>query len=313
MQLQPAGLLQLLTCMFAWLGAAASAYDFHRHRLVQSLFCTEIAPLLCVGNYTVLPNLVRTVLPRSNNVSLFVYAKGDIVSEQILKGIGWETDPVKEVIRVMEASESKNPFYVDVGANVGSLVLQVAAASPRFRTLAFEAMPANVLALRCSACDPVYDQRIVIVNQGLSDVDTNCSIVSEETNRGDGSVLCTKEELKSHVERGYVVRSTISVKPLDTFIAHDVDVLKLDVEGHIEHVLKGSMGLLRRHNVKHMIVELWKQTKVMTYMKELVNELKYKVSFHGFNGPWQTLEAVQKALDDRNILDVYMTKQKASA
>lgn len=304
----PIVLVQVLTCMFGLLSTAAAPNAFLAQDKIQNIFCQEVSPVLCPGNYTVLPNMVRTTLPGSN-VSLFVYAKGDIVSQQILMGKGWETGPVKEVIRVMEASKSPNPLYVDVGANVGSLVLQVAAASARFRSVAFEAMPSNILALRCSACDPLYDQRLIIVNQGLSNTTANCSVVSQNTNQGDGNVVCTKEELDAYMRRGYVVRSTIPVKPLDSFIASDVDVLKIDVEGHIEHVLKGSMGLIRQHYVKHMILELWKKTKCMDYVRELVHDLGYNVSVAGFDGPWLTLDNVQERLDGRSILDVYMTRQ----
>lgn len=54
-------------------------------------------------------------------------------------------------------------LLVDVGANIGALSLAVAAHG--FSVLAFEPMPANVLALRHSLCanEPELRRRVVLV------------------------------------------------------------------------------------------------------------------------------------------------------
>jgi FkbM family methyltransferase len=51
------------------------------------------------------------------------------------------------------------------------------------------------------------------------------------------------------------VRGTMSLRPLDDLLSEDVHLLKLDVEGFEESVLKGAKQLLSSKRVKYLITE----------------------------------------------------------
>jgi FkbM family methyltransferase len=67
------------------------------------------------------------------------------------------------------------------------------------------------------------------------------------------------------------VRGTMSLRPLDDLFSEDVHLLKLDVEGFEESVLKGAQRLLSSKRVKYLITEannnLRKREGCLQYVK----------------------------------------------
>ncbi|PNW78226.1 hypothetical protein CHLRE_09g386747v5 [Chlamydomonas reinhardtii] len=207
----------------------------------------------------------------------------------------------------MSRSKSRSPLYVDVGANVGSLCLRVAANG--YRVVAFEGMAANLLLLRNSICAaPGVADRLHLYPFGLSDAESTCPIYSQPTNVGDGIVACTKAEQTKLLSEGCQQRGELRLKRLDAVINEPIEVLKVDVEGFEAFVLSGAKGLLRRRAVRHLMVEFWERTspKVVAELKELGFEL----SLQGFSGPWATLAEIQKKIAADKIVNVYCRLDK---
>ena len=59
-------------------------------------------------------------------------------------------------------------------------------------------------------------------------------------------------------------------------IDEDIDVLKIDVEGHEGRVFRGSSGLMRRRRISYILVEIWHSSS-NGYIEELL-AMGYAVS-----------------------------------
>ncbi|KAI8477232.1 MAG: S-adenosyl-L-methionine-dependent methyltransferase [Monoraphidium minutum] len=275
------------------------------------------------------PGSTRTTF---SNVSILVYSDNDIVSN-FLKGEmhSWEATEVKEMFYAMRAPvptspedakdpskwrPSSPPFVLDIGANIGWFTLNAAAAGGR--VAAFEAMGNNVLLVRSSLCaNPWLNERVALYATGLGTKRSTCSIISDAANRGDGHTICDKaraaaprraphpsappshnasdviKQWKAETDRDYVVRGEMSVSRLDSIIDHDVQYIKIDVEGFESQVLAGAEGLLRDHNVWFIAaecnVELIKAAGQAAFLKFL-DAQGYYISSAGFQGPFLKAE-----------------------
>ncbi|KAG2427375.1 hypothetical protein HYH02_014595 [Chlamydomonas schloesseri] len=249
----------------------------------------------------------RTTFPNSGEKQpIFVYTNGDGVSSWILNGQEHEPHELNEIFGAMSRSKSRSPLYVDVGANVGSLCLRVAA---KYRVVAFEGMGANLLLLRNSICAfPGLSDRLQLFPFGLSDAESKCPIYSQPTNMGDGIVACSQAEQAKLLSEGCQQRGELRLKRLDAVLNEPIEVLKIDVEGFEAFVLSGTKGLLRKRAVRHLMVEFWERTSPQA-VAELA-ELGFQLSLKGFSGPWSTVEEVQKKIAADKIVNVYCKLSK---
>jgi hypothetical protein len=91
----------------------------------------------------------------------------------------------------------------------------------------------------------------------------------------------------------------------------NMQVMKMDVEGHELKVLQGATNLLTKHKVSFIIAEanrdiigLEAAYEVQTFLRNL----GYRVSTKGFKGPWVTDAQVQKRTvrwQDVNVFAVH--------
>eukprot|EP00879_Flechtneria_rotunda_P004881 GHRR01005155.1.p1 GENE.GHRR01005155.1~~GHRR01005155.1.p1 ORF type:complete len:483 (+),score=198.37 GHRR01005155.1:74-1522(+) len=306
--------------------------------------------LFCSAKMHLKP-LNGTVGVSFGNVTMYVYDGHDIVSDH-LKGQAhtWEGGEIQEMLwalrqypytRQLAASSSAGssssssvvvarqgstqagglqqpavPLMVDVGANLGWFMLNAAAAGAR--VAAFEAMTSNIALLRRSLCTNTWlEERIALYGTGLGATPSACYLISGTDNRGDGLAVCagTQEEaLRNASNRpGYEVRDMMAVRRLDTLLAEDVQVLKIDVEGFETEVLKGAEQLLTKHNVWYIMAEcnvgLIGVQAGKTFIRFLAG-LGYAVSPHSFKGPFFSKAELQGPANcTTNTL--YSVKQEA--
>ncbi|GBF94364.1 hypothetical protein Rsub_06986 [Raphidocelis subcapitata] len=272
-------------------------------RLHQDLYCSARMHLPDP------PGSARTLF---SNVTLFVYEKGDIVSDS-LRGAsrGWEAAEIQQMLYAIRApvpastsaadlanpsawKAPASPLFIDIGANVGWFTVNAAAAGAR--VAAFEAMSANIGLLRATLCaNPWISERVALYGTGLGTERTSCVIISDSANVGDGHVTCGQDaskvlaHWKQKTGREYVARGEISIMRLDKLIDRDVQMIKIDVEGYEPSVLKGAEGLLRDHNVWFIAAEansdIIKPEEQAEFLKFL-DAQGYYVSEASFTGPF---------------------------
>jgi FkbM family methyltransferase len=129
---------------------------------------------------------------------------------------------------------------LDVGANVGWTVLNIAKRIQTGMVLGFEPDPFNYQ--RCMENVSLNDPRnVLLFPVGLSDIKATLNMeVRVASNRGGNRILSSG------------AGHQVEVVKLDDFepiknLGH-VDLIKIDVEGYEMNVLKGARGLLEKHH-----------------------------------------------------------------
>lgn len=283
-------------------------------RLHQALFCSARLHK---------PDPPGTEWAKFGNASMLVYGDNDIVSNN-LKGTAktWEDHEVKEMVYAMKAPvpasprdvrrpdawrAPASPFVVDIGANIGWFTFNAAVSGGT--VAAFEAMPSNVRLVRSSLCaNPRLMERVALYGTGLGTKRTQCYIVSGKVNRGDGHTLCddkrphkeVEAEWKERTGYEYEVRGEMSVVRLDGLIAHDIQVIKIDVEGYETQVLKGAERLLKKHNAWFIMTEcnteILKKEGQVEFLR-FMDGLGYYLSSRSFKGPFHRVEDVKRGIE----------------
>jgi FkbM family methyltransferase len=176
---------------------------------------------------------------------------------------------------------------VDVGANVGYMTsIMATRVGDRGTVICFEPQPdlrdtleANVCRWRARGLRTAIEVR----GEALSDVPGVGHIARALPGESrDGEILTIRSDFAE--EEMFVV----AVSRLDDVFGPrtSIGMLKIDVEGHELHVLRGARGLLRRHAVRDLVFEehLSYPTRVTDYLERL----GYAVYLldHGLRGPW---------------------------
>jgi FkbM family methyltransferase len=127
----------------------------------------------------------------------------------------------------------------DVGANIGQTIDTVARLWPTTRIVAFEPSPSSVDHLRRRKVDP----RVTIETVAMGDAPGTLPFyVTADHSCNDSLLVPTWERDAKTV--------TVDVETVDNYCAKkgisQVDVLKIDTQGHDLSVLRGSRSMLER-------------------------------------------------------------------
>jgi len=261
----------------------------------QHLFCSELYPLLSSD----------MVVGDINGDPIYLYNSSDGISRWLLSGRKHETYEVDQIVWALSelTSPDQQPLYVDVGANVGSVLMQVAQKHP-CRIAAFEGMKSNVLLLRNTLCSQLLQHRVHFYAFGLSSQQQVCSIYSQSANRGDGIVACSDAQRSKLLSEGCIKRGELRLERLDSVVQEDIHVLKIDVEGFERFVLAGASSLIRKRLIHFIIMELWASTPLA--FLETLQSTRYSISTVGFQGPWVDVANVSRALSTQQVMNVYL-------
>jgi FkbM family methyltransferase len=139
-------------------------------------------------------------------------------------------DQITDVLVTRLCSPRKT--FLDVGAHIGSVLGEVLRHSPSVKVQAFEAMPEKAERLRRKF------PKIVVHECAVGDAEGSAAFFVDDRNSGYSSLAKKSADVRE-------IR--VSVKTLDALVDdHDVDVIKIDVEGAELGVLKGALRLIAR-------------------------------------------------------------------
>lgn len=210
-------------------------------------------------------------VPSGKSGPLYLLRKqDDLISNCITRTGKWEQAEIDQVLRYV----SKASAVVDAGANLGVWSIAFSKACPRGVVFAFEPQLltfhqlganlylnhcTNVQTFRCALGSPED------VSQSI---DTPFYIQEDASNNGASRL---------GRNRPTVVESSqqIEMRTLDSFLEKEfkhckIDVMKIDVEGHEENLIKGAVEIVRR-DLPVLFVECWTGARLQAMQEPLKN------------------------------------------
>jgi FkbM family methyltransferase len=207
----------------------------------------------------------------------YLLLKGtDLISNAIRNG-GYEIEVFALSHKLLE--KHQDGVVLDIGANLGSFTVPLAARNPRLTFHSFE--PQRVIYYQL--CANIFVNGLDNVHChhfGLSDKAERIQVTvpdySAEANIGAFSI--DKEVRENEYECSTQGRDeNITVFPLDDGNHKNVRLIKVDVEGHELEVLKGGVKTLKANNYPPIIFEAWnwkpwfepKRKELFTFLEKM--------------------------------------------
>jgi FkbM family methyltransferase len=140
--------------------------------------------------------------------------------------------------------------FMDVGANIGSCVLQILATAADVHVIAFEPSPKNLFRLTSTLMNLPEEakRRVTLFPVALgSESASSATIVAHPRNAGNTQVVVESSRVEQEAVSGATVATrNIPVERMDDLLSPDlrVDLLKIDVQGFECFVLSGMGRVL---------------------------------------------------------------------
>jgi FkbM family methyltransferase len=194
------------------------------------------------------------------------------------------------------AAQTSTPFIIDCGANIGLSVLYFKKLYPQAKIIAFEPNPETFKLLEINVQQNNF-QDVQVINAAVSDSDTELEFyVNDDDYPWSLSDTCVKDTYGGPA--GWKTTKVPAVK-LSSYITQHVDLLKLDIEGMEETVLKEIEGKL--DDIEEIRLEFH------THKANTINDLDRTLALlnrHGFKYAFAR---------DRKVLSLHKVKHEIAA
>jgi FkbM family methyltransferase len=239
-----------------------SAYPFLNGsgRIVDRTFLSRIS----------LPDQRTTIVTR-HRFSLDVFPSELIGRHLCLTG---RFDPT--VSQVLVSLVRRNDLILDIGANIGYVSCVLLAAEPTCRVLAVEPLP-NCFELLRDNLARVGGERSYAICAAISDYIGEGVMRLEPTNYGASNLVSGDDASNADGPRIHISVITGEELVARTRIGA-VDLIKIDVEGHEERVLRSLAPVIRRSLPRAIVFEARGGLAKDHPIVELLHDLGYAVA-----------------------------------
>lgn len=201
------------------------------------------------------------------------YSRGTSLIECIQGGRVYEPEVTRRLVRELLRRDAAT--YLDVGANLGLMTLNVLAEVPNVKVVAFEPGPHQAQLLRKNVAANQLEDRVAIVQQALGSTSGTSKFVvhKDQHSSGDGFFDTGRA--------GQSVTIDVQVGTLDEWWVDAgsprVDAIKIDTEGAELWVLQGGQKLLEKCrpivifelHPKNIRVYPYKAEEILGYLSHL--------------------------------------------
>lgn len=190
----------------------------------------------------------------ADGLRIFVSTRDAGVARQFVLHGAYEAGPMIAAMDVLSSVE-RHPFrgdsrtFLDIGANIGTAIVQAICHHGASGGVAFEPDPANLSLLRHNILANQLTDRVAVVSCALTDSPRDVMLERSSDNHGDHRVrVATAPRQDAFGESG---RAVVTVRGLtldsqvDTGVV-DLDrvgLVSIDTQGHEAHVLAGATQL----------------------------------------------------------------------
>lgn len=243
-------------------------------------------------------------------------SKDRSVGRRLYASRAWSWDLVTELPELLRTEKllgSKNDLLINVGANIGSMLVPLMRSGLFERGIGFEPGPANAAYLRQNITQNGLDECVRTFEVGLSDKNTTAEFELAAHNMGDHRVRRAPTSTARTTAFGESNRTTIEVElaRLDDFLVehnYALDARALfwvDIQGHEGHFFRGARKTMA--GGVPIAVELWPYGIHRSGMEadefcELVGEM-CSAFYHKAHSRWQK----QPMSEFRALYDRYNT------
>jgi FkbM family methyltransferase len=177
----------------------------------------------------------------------------------------WLRDPIEGEMFVLGAMRQlirPGDVAFDVGANIGLHVRFLVQRFGAQKVIAFEPISENVALLKKNLEIGHCEGRVEVVRLALADFDGLDEFQIDDLSSASGSLNVVTRGAASQGRKQYgftPLTQKVAVAKLDTLMERGdlpiPNLIKVDVEGAEERLLKGALGLLKKHS-PNLIIEL---------------------------------------------------------
>jgi len=182
----------------------------------------------------------------------------------------WKLRNTEPEIQLLPQLCRKNGLSVDIGANKGLYCAFLLPVSGKIA--AFEPLPA--LAQRLQR---IFGPRISLHRVALSDRSGTCEI---RLPRGNPSWATIDPHNSLELATAEIESLSVPMRKLDEFDLQDVALIKVDVEGHEESVIRGALGTIEKWKPALLVeIEERHNSGAIRRVNDLLSSLGYRCMF----------------------------------
>ena len=268
-----------------------------------------------VFNNSIIEKNIKISKAYLNNITfnMYIYKEQDIISNSISTIGNWELSETNNLISSLnyyseKMKTNKNDIYIlDIGANIGWYSLYLG--KNGFKVFSFEPSKINYYILLKNYCLN-NDIDITIINKGIDIEDNNLTLYHPLSNIGDAFAIDNSQNLN---KSEYFIED-IELSELNVYLPYfenkHLALLKLDVEGSEEKVIKSGIDLIVKYHIPFILMELnikyltLKGTNPKIFLEMFENN-GYKISTIDFlSKKYSTIEKILKKVKD--IINLYI-------
>jgi FkbM family methyltransferase len=171
-------------------------------------------------------------------------------------------------------------LFIDIGSNRGIYSIIAVKKYGYKKAIACEPNPDTLKTLRENITQNNLSDKIEVIASGVSDTESKVNLEYDSYHMGGAAIITGENKTLSPTRK--IIQ--IDIRPLDSLIPKDemskISFIKIDVEGHEMHVLRGGSETLR--SMRHGGMLLIESGRLEQIKREIEPfGLEYNTSFEG--------------------------------